>query len=312
MARRWAEQYHFPLAPHAREDLPQVAQYLAISRSDTEFPADKLEEYCRGELKERFGAQLPEALFDARTPLDDLLRAAGALCRQGEAAEPHRVLAALPFPVYLTANPDGMLADALREADPPRAPQVRICRWRDEHDPANPFFAKELEQPPSVARPLVYHLFGHVQERRSLVLTEDDYFDYLIGVTRHAADIPHRVLSALANTALLFAGFGLDDWYFRVLFRSIAALESGATRHGLYPHVAVQLSPEEDRILQPDRARRYLESYFGHENIAIYWGSVEEFMRELHERWMGRQLPMPAASPPAGIAAEKELAAPKL
>ena len=30
-ARRWAERNHFPLAPYAREDLPQVAQYLSVS-----------------------------------------------------------------------------------------------------------------------------------------------------------------------------------------------------------------------------------------------------------------------------------------
>ena len=31
IAHRWAESYHFPMAPHDREDLPQVAQYLAIN-----------------------------------------------------------------------------------------------------------------------------------------------------------------------------------------------------------------------------------------------------------------------------------------
>ena len=38
IAQRWAETYHFPMAPHQREDLPQVAQYLAVNQ-DAQLPA---------------------------------------------------------------------------------------------------------------------------------------------------------------------------------------------------------------------------------------------------------------------------------
>ena len=37
IAQRWAETYHFPMAPHDREDLPQVAQYLAVNQ-DADVP----------------------------------------------------------------------------------------------------------------------------------------------------------------------------------------------------------------------------------------------------------------------------------
>ncbi|NNJ12815.1 CHAT domain-containing protein [Chloroflexales bacterium ZM16-3] len=33
IAQRWADQYTFPLAPHEREDLPQVAQFLRVNQS---------------------------------------------------------------------------------------------------------------------------------------------------------------------------------------------------------------------------------------------------------------------------------------
>jgi phosphatidylserine/phosphatidylglycerophosphate/cardiolipin synthase-like enzyme len=49
--------------------------------------------------------------------------------------------------------------------------------------------------------------------------------------------------------------------------------------------VAVQIDPEEGRIQEPERARRYLESYFQDADISIYWGSVEDFARELQQRW---------------------------
>ena len=76
----------------------------------------------------------------------------------------------------------------------------------------------------------------------------------------------------------------LDDWTFRVLFRSIAALE-GRKQRQRYAHVGVQLDPETGRILEPELARRYLQSYFEDADINIYWGNVSDFARELSQEW---------------------------
>jgi hypothetical protein len=76
----------------------------------------------------------------------------------------------------------------------------------------------------------------------------------------------------------------MDDWDFRVLFRSLMSQE-GRGRRRKYAHVAVQIDPEEGRIQEPERARRYLESYFQGADISIYWGSVEDFAREIQQRW---------------------------
>ena len=91
---------------------------------------------------------------------------------------------------------------------------------------------------------------------------------------------------ALADTALLFLGFKLDEWSFRVLFRSIMNQEGGG-RRARYAHVAAQIDPEEGRILEPERARRYLETYFQGSRMSIYWGSVEDFVTELMRRPSG-------------------------
>ena len=94
------------------------------------------------------------------------------------------------------------------------------------------------------------------------------------------------VRRALADTGLLFMGFQMDDWDFRVLFRSIMSQEGRGRRSG-YVHVAAQINPEEGRILEPERARRYLERYFHHADISIYWGSTEDFVQEIQHRWAG-------------------------
>ncbi len=99
-------------------------------------------------------------------------------------------------------------------------------------------------------------------------------------MTRRKEQIPGVVRSALSNSALLFLGFQMDDWNFRVLFRSIMSQEGSRLRRK-FAHVAVQVDPEEDRTLEPERARRYLESYFQGADISVYWGSVEDFAKEL-------------------------------
>jgi hypothetical protein len=131
-----------------------------------------------------------------------------------------------------------------------------------------------------VEEPLVYHLFGHLRDPDSVVLTQDDYFDYLIDITRNNEIIPKSVRANLANTALLFLGFQMSDWDFRVFFRSIMSQE-GRGRRKRFSHVAVQIDPEQERIVDPERARRYLERYFLDTQINIFWGSAEDFLREL-------------------------------
>jgi len=61
--------------------------------------------------------------------------------------------------------------------------------------------------------------------------------------------------------------------------------QEGRGRRSRYAHIAAQIDPEEGRILEPERARRYLEGYFRGSDISIYWGSVEDFVRELSHQW---------------------------
>jgi hypothetical protein len=239
-----------------------------------------LREYIRQELLERYAKNLPENARDSS--FDELLKAAGEVRRVADAAEPHGVLAGLPFPIYVTTHPANLLTAALTSNG--KQPQVELCRWTNEIEWPPSVYDAETEYRPVPNRPLVYHLFGNLLHPESVVLTEDDYFDYLIGVTSNRNLIPPVVRRALSDTALLFLGFRLDEWDFRVLFRSIMQQE-GRRRRGRYSHVAVQIDPEESQTLEPERARRYIESYFYGADISIYWGSIEDFMQELQGLW---------------------------
>jgi CHAT domain/SIR2-like domain len=319
IAQRWAKNFHFPMAPHHRDDLPQVAQYLAVSQKKPDFPREELGQYLRTALVQEYGDQLSPEYYAARKvrdlPLNKLVSDVWRIRYPEGSSDPYAVLASLPLPLYITTQPTNLLAEALRAAQ--RDPQVEPCRWKRLEDddpwgeqaefntpdwafvieddsaryrmaadagwPAS-VFEREPSYRPTTERPLVYHLFGHQARRRSMVITEDDYFDFLIGITKNKDLVPLKVRRSYADSSLMFLGFRLDEWDFRVLFRSIINQEGDL--RAKHPHVAVQIDPEEGSAVDPDRARAYVETYFQDSNITIYWGSTESFIKELHSHWV--------------------------
>ncbi len=233
----------------------------------------------REEILRRHGSLLAD---EPPADIEELVEQAWARRWAADDTELHKVLAKLPLEIYATTNPDNLLVRALR--DEQKRPEVDFCRWNDIWDAPKSILRKEPDYRPSVERPLVFHLFGCLSVPRSIAVTEDDYADYLIGVAkRRELSIPKFVRGALVNNALLFIGFQMHDWPFRVLFRSIMQFE-GHEKGGDISHVAVQIDPEEGRLMEPEGARDYLKSYFGSANVSIYWDSAEDFARELQRR----------------------------
>lgn len=286
IARRLAETHRFPMGGHSHEDLPQVAQYLAVDQ-DPNFLLTALPRDLYDELQRRFDLpkELTDVIIEELPPdellgfLDQLMSAAVAeRRRQPDLVEPYQVLAELDLPVYITTSSNNLLAKALSAAG--KDPKVVICRWYEGAERLPDIYDENPNYLPSKEEPLVFHLYGHISDLDSLVITEDNYFDYLIGVTRNNDLIPEDVRYSLVNTALLFLGFRLDDWNSRILFRSIMSGE-GRRRRRRFANVAAQILPDEDRIEEPERVRCYLEEYFEDANISIYWGSVDDFVRDL-------------------------------
>lgn len=302
LAERWARDARLLLPPHETHDLAHVAQYVHTQKGEEDLRAD-LRRWYKDEIRRRYRKDLPPNI--ANGSLLGLLDEVGHRMRETDELEPHRLLASLPFPVYVSTNPDNMLTRALREAG--RDPTRDVLHWRVD----DPYTLSEFrrgaddgrqDEPhlePDWDRPLVYHMFGHLEEAhsQSLVLTEDQYLDYLIGVTTNKTDIPTVVKMALNDRPLLFIGFQMSDWSFRVLLRIIVNRSGGRRREG-YRHVAVQVIPEDDRVEDTDWARRYLEKYFNASGIGvlptIYWGNSADFLGELREKWMETYGALPA------------------
>ncbi len=280
MAIRWAEKHGFPLDPHDKEVLPRVTQYIITRHSPAYLPV-ALREALRDEILRRYPADIPDELGQAKAWSGSNVRQALELVSKkvskDNPTDPYRMLAQLRLPIYINAGITDLMTNALIEAG--AEPVVRICPW-------NKWIPKDMaiyDETPSIEKPLVYHLFGQMSVANSLVFSEDNFFDYLIGVTLNKSLIPSAVRAALSSTSLLFLGLQMDDWEFRVFFRFLMAQE-GREMLKFFSHAAAQIEPEEDRIIDVKRARRYLEEYFEGENIEIYWGSTQEFLEALKQR----------------------------
>ncbi|MET0696763.1 MAG: TIR domain-containing protein [Acidimicrobiia bacterium] len=283
LAQKWANEYPFPMAPHWSDDLPQVTQYAAVTYSDFVL-RDDLGAFYREQLQHRY----PE-IVDARRDmtLGELALAVWVAEAPDHADEPHVVLASLPCSIYVTAQATTLLVRALQDAG--KEPVTDFCRWKPElmRDSKEP-----LEDPayePTVDRPLVYHVFGTLDVPESIVITEDEYFDFLAAVARSGPNqlIPSVIEEALADTSLLFLGFGLQDWNLRILLRSVITRESAPRKGMRAKHVAAELDLVRGGATSPEKARDYMVSYFQKNEpaIEIEWASVDEFSADLAHAW---------------------------
>jgi len=189
------------------------------------------------------------------------------------------MVANLDLPVYVTTSWTGLLEHALKEAG--REPIVRSFAWHRKRNLEDPLDF----DPDDRAHPLVYHLFGRVEDLDSIVLSEDDYFAWMTAWIRNAHLIPDAVRAALTTRSLMFLGYRLDDWEFRVLSQSIKSFP-GSSKLGSFVHVGVQLSPEDNEDIEPEAAQDYLESSFSQAKMRlnIYWGESHQFLTEVRRR----------------------------
>lgn len=251
LAQKWAQQYGYPLDDPG--DLVRVTQYIAVTQ-DPMWPKEEI-------VREFKKSGVP----DFSDPL-----------------EPHGLLADLHLPVYMTTNYDDFMVRALR--DRKRDPVQSLCRWNSylRDNAPDPFADRAFE--PTPAKPVVFHLHGHCPMPESLVLTEDDYLDFLVALSGSTDLLPPRIERALSGASLMFLGYAITDWDFRVLFRSLVSyLEKSVSR----VHVSVQLSPGGADITpeRKEKAQEYLNSYFGKLQIQVYWGTCADFIAELRKRW---------------------------
>jgi hypothetical protein len=274
LADRLGLSHGYPMSVSERTDLAKVSQFLTVDQS-RKYARDEVLKQAHRQIVERY----PDLAGAEQLSLPKLLDAVLERCQDDD---PFRILAQLPAPLYITASPIPQLTKALKAAG--REPVPLLCDWRPSRDnhPRKPAYEGE----PSPEKPAVYHVYGILGKPNSLVLTEDDFFDFLIATAEYKL-LPTVVGGYLIRSSLIFLGFHINDLSFRALFRLIVNL-GGSHQMRDHAHVGVQIDPEEHTLSDVEGARRYLEGYFESgvdaPPISIYWGSAADFLNDLRDQ----------------------------
>jgi hypothetical protein len=244
IAKKLADEFDYPLSD--REDLVKVSQYVAV-QFDPLYPKDVIIKHFKEAAPPDFKA--PD--------------------------EPHGLLADLPIPIFMTTNYDDFMVRALkiRYKDPKR----ELCRWTALIKDQQSIFDSQADFKPTVANPVVFHLHGHNEVPESMVLTEDDYLEFLANIARDQTLLPSRIQTALSNSTMLFIGYSMADWNFRVLFQGLRPSMK-------FMSIAV-LKPPDDSNQSRQKAQEYLDKYYKAMDLRVYWGTAREFASELRRRW---------------------------
>lgn len=251
IARLWAKQHNYPFSAEYEHDLARVGHYITLDLDDPAWSKEEIIDMWYGQID-----------------FDEVL----------EKNDAYKVLAGLDFPVYVTTNYHDLLYQALwKEGKKPQRVFWHDKKWQTSYD--------ELKNIATAQEPMVFHIYGHISEPESLILTEYDYLNFLIQIVKNEIEFPPVITGAIGKSTYLFAGFTVTDWNLRILFHVL----SKHGRTGKNPHLAVQVEPlrELEAPKYEESLKRYLENCF-RDHIGsvedVYVGDSVKFIQELRER----------------------------
>jgi hypothetical protein len=197
--------------------------------------------------------------------------------------DPLRILARFPLPVYITTSQSDFIERAL-EAEG-KKPCTQICFWSGEMTNISKEHRTNRKFTPSAANPLVYHLYGLEDYPQTMVLSEDDFINFLISVAEDNNNlnpkVPLNLRKALGESQLVLIGYRLSGWDFRVLFRLIMKFRiEGFSPRGML----IQLRNRENEASN-EKTIGYLGRYFGRKTFDIEWNDAETFIQKLWNEW---------------------------
>jgi len=188
--------------------------------------------------------------------------------------QPIRDLASLGFDLVLNTSPDTPVYDIFRQVKP-GAQSAYYDRTGK-----NPGMLPDG----SPDAPVIYQLYGTLDNPRSMILSDSDRLDFIVKVARGSPALPVNLTSALHDTdrSFLFLGFDLSEWHFKVLLH---ILSDNATRN--YTSFAYEL---ESAPVDLDTRDFYRTSH----RIHFFTGELATFCAELRKRYESEHGGQPA------------------
>jgi len=290
LSKAYAYWSHYPLNDDHR--LARVALYNSVTNKTDRLAAKKEYLYwLKGELL--FQAKydpdadqetVEELADDLDKPLSHLVNRLAYPKAISGRSDPLDLLAKLKLPIYITTSYFDFLERALKANKV--TPRTQICFWNGKPSSyVEDSHATDHHPELSSDNPIVYHLFGYEAYPESLVLTEDDFLDFLVklsaDVGQTAPILPHYLRERLTLSSLLLLGYRPGDWDFRIMFRGLIAAASNIELLNL----AIQFDPEERRdSVSTGEIKDYLNGYFK-PAFDVEWDSAHGFASKLYDAW---------------------------
>src|SRR5215211_4162906 len=257
IAIKWAEEHGYPFED--LNQLPQVAQYLAIIKDNEMYP-------------KKYLGKILEAIRAPDFALPEYENTVFA------------VLADLNLPIYITTNYDHLMEEALKSKG--KAPNTEFCRWNQPiieyaRRAQIPFASDDRNYVPTPANPLVFHLYGDMDHPISMVLTEQDYIDFMLNMNNlneNSVALPTVVRRSFATSSQFFMGYTLNDINSRIILRSI-----GNLLITVEPPLSIAIMSPTDK--NRGQVQKYLDTYTKSMfKLNIYWYDLFMFLVELRNR----------------------------
>jgi hypothetical protein len=199
--------------------------------------------------------------------VDEIASAVGAAARPSPML---RALARLDFPLVITTNYDQLFERALRDAG--KGPRVAV--YKPEAEPTADY------RDATAQSPVIYKLHGDISERASLVVTDEDYIQFVLRMSdKDPYDpIPLTLKYFLAGWTTLFVGYSLMDYNLRLLFKTLRWKIDAANVPAMY---SVDVRPDALILDVWQSQRRY---------VKFIAEDVWSFVPRLYEAVLGAKL----------------------
>jgi hypothetical protein len=186
-----------------------------------------------------------------------------------------RTLAQLPFSLVITTNYDRLLEEALK------GEKIECIVQPAGGFPDTPEHKKRFEALEEFDGLVIYKIHGSfleglgAEELPPLIITEDDYIEFLTVVGLENIGVPRIILKKIIPSTLLFLGYSLEDWDFRTIYKGVI---ERLPRHHRRRSFAIQ-----------NDAPEFWVSFWRTKGVEVYNMDLYDFAKQLeasyHEKY---------------------------
>ncbi|MGF1533698.1 MAG: SIR2 family protein [Bernardetiaceae bacterium] len=175
----------------------------------------------------------------------------------------------IPFHLCISVSPDLMLRQSFEQYNLPH----RFDYYRKYENP------QAIERP-TQDYPLIYNLFGAIEDDESLIFTHEDLFEFLFAILGDRK-LPRGLESQLQSAKnFIFLGFKFDKWYVKLLLRLLSLHTGNFLRYASYSQDSVET----------------LNFCMDHFRIDFIDLSMDDFVQTLYDRCQERGMLRPLST----------------